>query len=172
MIYAAKIVGQGTTAGTFLVTPQYTRIDGVSAPNIEALPINGLVPAIGDVVYCAEGANDFEQSMQLLINDNGGAYPIIFASLAATIEYNINLTIDGNFIAKGKATLGAGGKKMVLGDPTQTWAQAVDAALTALYAWAATGVPPGPAGGITPFPGTPALQPWQTANLSSNHQLD
>ena len=41
-----------------------------------------------------------------------------------------------------------------------------------LLAWAATGVAPGPEGGIAPFPGTPALQAWQTSNLSQNHQLD
>jgi hypothetical protein len=73
---------------------------------------------------------------------------------------------------KGKITLGEGGKKMLLGDDVQTWAKAIDAALTALYSWAATGVPPGPTGGIAPFPGSPALQAWNNANLSKNHQLD
>lgn len=166
MIFAATVKGQGTTAGAFIVTPLYTRIDGTPAPDIEALPINGLVPADGDTVYCAEGINDFVPAMQLLINDNGGAYPIIFASLAPSLVYTPAIQFSG------KIMLGTGEKKMVLGDPTQTWAQAVDAALSALYAWAATGVAPGPTGGIAPFPGTPALQAWQTTNLSENHKLD
>jgi hypothetical protein len=158
MIFAAKIKGQGTTAGAFIVTPLYIRIDGVDAPDIEAFPVNGLVPAVGDVVYCAEGINDFAQSMQLLINENGGAYPIIFASLAASLVYSPDTQFTG------KVKLGQGGKKMVLGDDIQTWAQAVDAALTALYAWGASMSPA--------FPGTPPLQPWQTTILSQNHELD
>lgn len=34
--------------------------------------------------------------------------------------------------APGNVTLGEGGKKMVLGDALATWAQAVDASLSAL----------------------------------------
>lgn len=158
MIFAAKVTGQGTTAGAFRVSPLYTRIDGLPAPDIEALPVNGLVPAIGDVVYCAEGINDFAQSMQLLINDNGGAYPLIFASLASSLVYAPDIQF------KGKVKLGAGSKKMALGDELAAWAQKVDAALTALYAWGATVAPP--------FPATPPLQPWQPTNLSQNHKLD
>lgn len=166
MIYAATVNGQGTTAGTYSVTPLYTRIDGQDAPVIDALPVNGLVPAVGDVVYCAEGINDLAQSMQLLINDNGGAYPIIIASIAPSLVYGVDMQITGNVV------LGQGGKKMVLGDDLATWAQAVDAALQALYAWGATGVAPGPAGGINPFTGSPALQSWASSNLSQNHSLD
>jgi hypothetical protein len=159
MIFAAKIKGQGTTAGTYLVSPLYTRIDGVVAPDIEALPINGLVPATDDIVYCAEGINDFAQSMQLLINENGGAFPIIFASLATSLVYTPDMQL------KGKIKLGEGDKKMVLGDPLQTWAQAMDAWALAIDTWARTVLHP-------PFPGTPALQTWQTTNLSENHKLD
>jgi hypothetical protein len=158
MIFAATIKGQGETAGTFIVSPHYTRFDGVQALDIEALPINGLIPAVGDVVYCADGINDFAQSIQLLINENGGAYPIIFASLAASLVYSPDIQLSG------KVKLGQGGKKMMLGDEVQTWAQAVDAALTALYAWGASMSPA--------FPGTPPLQPWQSTNLSENHELD
>lgn len=167
MIYAATVNGMGLTAGTYSVTPLYTRIDGTEAPAIDALPINGLVPAAGDTVYCAEGINDLAQSMQLLVNDNGGAYPIIIASISRAIVYDLDTE---QF--KGKITLGEGGKKMLLGDDVATWAKAVDGALNALYAWAQTGVAPGPAGGIEPFPGTPPLQPWADANLSQNHSLD
>lgn len=168
MIYAATVVSQGTTEGTWSVTPLYTRIDGVEAPNIDALPINGLVPVAGDVVYCAEGINDLAQSMQLLINDNGGAYPIIFASIAPSLVYELTA-----LQFKANVKLGEGEKKMVLGDDLATWAQKVDAALSALYAWAETGVAPGPAGGIAPFSGSPALQPWDSSTtLSQKHKLD
>lgn len=166
MIYAATVKGQGQTAGTFLVTPQYSRVDGTDAPDIEALPVNGLEPEIGDTVFCAEGINDFSQSMQMLFNDNGGAFPLIIASLAQMLVYSIAMQITG------RVKLGQGGKKMLLGDTVQTWAQAVDAALQALYAWGATGVAPGPTGGIAPFPGTPALQSWPTDALSTKHELD
>lgn len=166
MIYAATVKGPGLAAGSYSVTPLYTRIDGSDAPAIDALPIDGLVPAIGDSVYCAEGINDLAQSMQLLINDNGGAYPIIFASIAPSLVYGVNMQITG------KVTLGQGGKKMVLGNDLETWAKAVDAALQAIYAWGATGVAPGPAGGIAPFAGTPALKAWLSSNLSQKHVLD
>lgn len=166
MIFAATVKGEGTTQGTYLVTPHYSRVDGTDAPDIESLPINGLTPANGDVVFCAEGINDFSQSMQMVFNDNGGAFPIMFASLAQLLVFSVAMQITG------KVTLGQGGKKMLLGETVQTWAQAVDAALTALYAWGATGVAPGVTGGIVPFPGVPALQSWNTAALSENHELD
>ena len=159
MIYAATVKGEGTTAGTYLVKPHYTRVDGTDAPVIEALPVNGLVPATDDVVFCAEGMNDFAQSMQMIFNDNGGAFPLIIASLAQVLVYSIAMQITG------KVTLGQDGKKMLLGETVQTWAQAVDAALQSLYTWGQTVQHP-------PFPGTPALQAWNTAALSANHQLD
>ena len=158
MIYAATVQGEGTTAGTYIVQPHYTHVDGTDAPVIEALPVNGLVPAKDDVVFCAEGMNDFLQSSQMIFNDNGGAFPLIIASLAQILVFSIAMHITG------KVTLGQGGKKMLLGETVQTWAQAVDAALSALYTWGA-GVTP-------PFPGTPTLQPWQASALSQNHQLD
>lgn len=166
MIYAAIVQGEGETAGTWRVAPQYTRIDGTDASTIDAFAVNGLEPETGDTVICAEGINDFSQSMQMIFNDNGGAFPLIIASLAQLIVFSIAMQITGN------VTLGQGGKKMLLGDTVQTWAQSVDAALQALYAWGATGVAPGPAGGINPFSQSPALQSWPTDALSLNHELD
>jgi hypothetical protein len=165
MIFAATVKGEGVTQGTYLVAPHYSRVDGTDAPDIESLPINGLTPADGDVVFCAEGINDFSQSTQMIFNNNGGAFPIMFASLAQLLVFSVAMQITG------KVTLGQGGKKMLLGETVQTWAQAVDAALNALYAWGATGSPP-PNGGIVPFPGLPALQAWNTDALSENHELD
>jgi len=167
MIYAAKIKGEGQTAGTYLVTPQYTRVDGTDAPDIEALPVFGLEPETGDMVICAEGINDFSQSMQMIFNDNGGAFPLIIASLAQMLVFSFT-----TWQLKGNVKLGEGGKKMLLGDTVQTWAQSVDAALQALYAWGATGVAPGPTGGINPFSQSPALQSWPTDALSVKHELD
>jgi hypothetical protein len=167
MIYAATIVSAGViNPDAFVVKPQYTRIDGTDALNIEALPLSGLFPTVGDVVFCAEGINDFEQSMQQIINQNGGAFPLIFASLASPIIFKVDMQLIG------KMKLGQGTKKAVLGDDLQTWAQAKDAEIAALYAWAATGVAPGPTGGIAPFPGTPTETNWNTATLSANHTLD
>lgn len=167
MIYAATVKGAGVTPGTYLVTPHYSRVDGTDAPDIEALPVGGLVPTIGDVVFCAEGLNDFSQAAQMIFNDNGGAFPLIIASLSQMLVFSLVTTQ-----IKGMVTLGEGGKKMLLGDDVQTWAQSVDAAIAALYAWGATGVAPGPAGGINPFPGTPAAPVWSPLALSVKHQLD
>lgn len=167
MIYAAIVRGEGQTDGAWKVAPQYTRVDGSDAPEIEALALNGLEPQIGDTVFCAEGINDFSQSMQMIFNDNGGAFPLIIASLEQMLVFSlVSMQI------KGKIKLGEGGKKMLLGETVQTWAQSVDAALQALYAWGATGVAPGPTGGINPFSQTPPLQTWSTDALSINHELD
>lgn len=167
MIYAATVASVGVTPGTYLVTPRYSRVDGTDAPPIEALPVTGLVPTIGDTVFCAEGLNDFSQSMQMIFNDNGGAFPLIIASLAQILVYSLTM-----LQIKGMVTLGEGGHPMLIGDAVQTWAQSIDAALTALYAWGATGVAPGPTGGIAPFPGAPPLVAWPPAALSVKHQLD
>ena len=167
MIYAAKVNGKGQTQGTWKVAPQYTRVDGTDAPDIEAFALNGLEPEIGDTVFCAEGINDFSQSAQMIFNDNGGAFPLIIASLEQMLIFSF-MTLQ----LKGRVKLGDGGKKMLLGDTVQTWAQSVDAALQALYAWGATGVAPGPTGGINPFSQSPALQSWPTTALSVKHELD
>lgn len=155
MIYAATVQGEGVTAGTYLVTPHYTRVDGSDAPNIEALPVNGLVPAKDDVVFCVEGINDFLQAKQMIFNDNGGAFPIIIASLAQLLVFAVSMQITG------KVTLGEGGKKMLLGEDVQTWAQSVDAALKIIETAAGSDV----------VPPITASQ-WNTSNLSENHELD
>ena len=166
MIYSATIKQAGTDTGTWLVTPLYTRVDGLVAPDILALAANGLEPVAGDIVLCAEGINPFDHSSVRSFDNNGGANPLIIATFAELF------TTLCNMVVKGKMTLGLGTYKMVLGDPLATWAQAKDAEIAALYAWAATGVAPGPTGGIAPFPGTPAEVNWNANNLSANHKLD
>ena len=167
MIYAATVMSIGITPGTFFVSPQYSRVDGTDAPMIEALPVSGLVPTITDTVICAEGINDFSQSMQMIFNDNGGAFPLIIASLAQILIYSVVMTQ-----IKGLVTLGEGGKHMLLGETVATWAASVDAALAALYAWGATGAAPGPTGGINPFPQLPLAPVWSPLALSLKHRLD
>jgi len=127
MIYAAKVKSEGQTQGTFIVTPQYTRVDGTDAPDIEALPVFGLEPEIGDVVFCAEGINDFSQAMQMIFNDNGGAYPLIIASLEQVLVFSLS-TLQ----IKGKVKLGDGTDKMILGDTLKTEIQKIIDQLTQL----------------------------------------
>lgn len=166
MIYSATIKQAGADAGTWIVSPLYTRNDGKPAPDILALSADQIVPAVNDIVLCAESINPFDHSSVRSFDDNGGSCPIIIATYAQILETLCDMII------RGKVTLGQGTKKMVLGDDLETWAKAKDAEIAALYAWAATGVAPGPTGGISPFPGTPAETNWNTANLSANHTLD
>jgi hypothetical protein len=166
VIYSGKIVKAGLLTGQWVVTPQYTRVDGTIAPDITALSANGIELSKDDIVLCVESINSFDHGTSRIFDDNAGACPIIIA----TFEQLLTLALD--LIVKGKVTLGTGSKKMVLGDPLQTWAQAKDAEIAALYTWAKTGVAPGPTGGIAPFPGTPAETNWNTATLSENHHLD
>ena len=164
MIYSAEVIEAGTDEGTWIVTPAYTRIDGLPAPDIMALAANGIVPVVGDIVLCAEGINPFDHSSVRSFDDNGGANPIIIATFAQLF------TTLCDMVVKGKMTLGAGTKKMVLGDALATWAAAKDAEIAALYKWGKTGT--GSVGSIPAFPGTPAETNWSSSNLSSNHKLD
>ena len=166
MIYSATIKQAGETAGTWVVTPLYTSVDGLPAPDIIALAANGIEPVAGDIVLCAESINPFDHSSVRSFDNNGGSCPIIIATFAELFTTLLDIVI------KGKVILGEGTYKMVLGDPLATWAQAKDAEIAALYAWGATGVAPGPTGGISPFPGTPAEVNWNANNLSENHKLD
>ncbi|MBN2401985.1 MAG: hypothetical protein JXN64_06275 [Spirochaetes bacterium] len=156
MIYAAEIISTGIiNPDAFIVQPKYTRIDGVDALTIEALPINGLYPGVGDIVFCAEGINDFNQEIELLINDNGGAFPLIFATLVSPIVYKIDMQL------LGKMTLGEGSSKMVLGEALAAWAQSVDTALSIIQGAAGSDYVP-----------TITASEWQDNILSENHKLD
>lgn len=166
MIYSAIVKQAGTDEGTWVVTPQYTRNDGQPAPDILALAADHIVPVENDIVLCAESINPFNHSSVRSFDDNGGSNPVIIATFAELF------TTLCNMVVRGKMTLGQGTKSMLLGEDVQTWAQAKDSEIQALYTWAATGVAPGPTGGIAPFPGTPAETMWNTAALSENHRLD
>lgn len=154
MIYSATVKQAGTDTGTWIVTPIYTRVDGQPAPDILTLAANGIEPVAGDVVLCAESINPFDHSSVRSFDDNGGSNPIIIATFAELFTTLLDIVI------KGKATLGAGTYKMVLGDPLATWAQSVDTALSTLSA---------AVGNVLPAI-TPSL--WQSTNLSANHKLD
>jgi hypothetical protein len=172
MIYSAKVVQAGSASGQWVVSPQYTRVDGTDAPDQTALAGSGIKPVAGDIVLCADSRNSFDHSAFRIFDNNDGACPIIIAVFSQLLTRDLNLVITGDFTAKGKATLGEGSQKMVLGGDLETWAKAKDAEIAALYTWAATGVAPGPTGGINPFPGTPPETNWNAATLSENHKLD
>lgn len=171
MIYAATVKSEGQTQGTYLVTPLYTRVDGTAAPDIEAFPVNGLEPEIGDTVFCAEGLNDFSQSMQMIFNDNGGAFPLIIASLAQTLVYAVAMQITG------QVQLGDGTDKMVLGDTLKTEIQKIIDQITQLRTDFSSWV-------VAPNDGGQALKTAVSAGfalkpdadltnvLSDNHTLD
>jgi hypothetical protein len=164
MIYSATIKEAGTTAGTWVVLPKYTNVDAQSAPEILALAADGIVPVAGDTVLCAESINDLLHNSARVYDDNGGANPVIIGVFSQLFTTLCDVHI------KGKATLGEGTKKMVLGNELAAWAAAKDAEIAALYAWAKTGT--GAAGSIPPFPGTPAETNWSSGNLSNKHTLD
>ena len=160
MIYSATVKQAGTDTGTWIVTPIYTRVDGLAAPDIIALAANGIEPVAGDIVLCAESINPFDHSSVRSFDDNGGSNPIIIATFAELFTTLCNMVIKGTLNVNGKTTLGAGTYKMVLGDPLATWAQSVDTALSTLSA---------AVGNVLPAI-TPSL--WQSTNLSANHKLD
>ena len=160
MIYSATIKQAGETTGTWVVTPLYTRVDGLPAPDILTLAANGIEPVAGDVVLCAESINPFDHSSVRSFDDNGGSNPIIIATFAELFTTLCNMVIKGTLNVNGKTTLGAGTYKMLLGEPVATWAKSVDTALTTLA---------GAAGGVVP---TIVASVWADSNLSENHKLD
>ena len=166
MIYTAIAQSEDLIhAGQWVITPQYTRADGTVAPDQNAIVANGIQPTGGDLVLCIDSRNEFDQSTFQIFNDNAGACPVIIATYATLLNLALSVIIK-------QLQCGAGGHKMVLGDALATYCQNIDAAIQALYTWGATGVPPGPTGGIAPFPGTPTYTPWNSATLSPNHTLD
>lgn len=160
MIYSATIKQAGIEAGTWLVTPLYTREDGQPAPDILALAANGIEPVAGDIVLCAEGINPFDHSSVRSFDNNGGANPLIIATFAELFTTLCNMVIKGTLNVNGKTTLGEGTYKMVLGDQLATWAKSVDTALSTLA---------GAAGGVVP---AIVASVWADSNLSANNKLD
>lgn len=154
MIYSATVLQQGTDAGTWIVTPLYTREDGQPAPDILALATDSIVPVAGDIVLCAEGINPFDHSSVRSFDNNFGSNPVIIATFAQLF------TTLCDMVVKGKMTLGAGSEKMVLGTVLETWAKSVDLALSTLSAAVGKVLP-----AIT-------ASVWSSANLSTNHTLD
>ena len=170
MIYAATVISAGVkNSSAFVVKPKYTRIDGTDALNIEALPLSGLLPSVGDIVFCAENINDFDQETQQLINKNMGAFPLIFASLASPIIYQVDFTL------LGKMVLGEGTYKMVLGDALEDWLintlkTYIDSHVHVYQGTAVVGGVSGTSAGTTNAPLPPLTAP--TGILSENHTLD
>ena len=160
MIYCATVKSEGTDAGTWTVSPAYTRVDGQQAPDIIALAVNGIVPEIGDIVLCAEGINPFDHSSVKSFDNNGGANPLIIGTFEQLLTTLCNVVIKGDLTVEGGATLGLGTFKMVLGESLATWAQSVDLALSTLSSAAGNYVP------------TIVPSVWLSANLSNNHKLD
>jgi hypothetical protein len=154
MIYSAKVIKAGDVQGTWIVSPAYTRNDGQPAPDILALSAYKIVPAVNDIVLCAESINPFDHSSVRSFDDNGGSNPIIIATYAQILETLCDMII------RGKVTLGQGSEKMVLGNSLETWAKSVDTALSTLSA---------AVGNVLPAI-TPSL--WVNTNLSQNHTLD
>lgn len=173
MNYAAEVIEAGENPGEWVVAPLIVEMDGGDATERTAFSADAIKPAIGDMVFCIESHTDYEFNPAQRVNDPTGANVIIVGVFADILSRDATLKILKDLYVTGKATLGTGADKMVLGEALAVWAQKVDAALTALYAWGATGVAPGPTGGIVPFPGTPAAPVWVSGtNLSQNHKLD
>ena len=173
MNYAAEVIKAGENPGEWVVAPLIVEMDGGDAPNRTAFSADAIKPAIGDFVFCIESHTDYEFNPAQRVNDPTGANVIIVGVFADILSRDATLKILKDLYVTGRATLGTGAVKMVLVEALAVWAQKVDAALTALYAWGATGVAPGPTGGIVPFPGTPAAPVWVSGtNLSQNHKLD
>lgn len=170
--FTATVAGAGDVAGQFLVQPHVVEADGQDMPVFPALAADAIKPEIGDKVLCITTRNEYTHEYVNRFNRSTGGNLIIIGVYADDLTRDATLRVLKDFFVTGAATLGTGSEPMVLGDGLAAWAAKVDAAINALYAWGATGVPPGPTGGIAPFPGTPTPPAWSPDNLSENHTLD
>lgn len=159
--FSAEVIEEGDDAGTWLVRPRTIEVTSKNAADLVALAATTLKPAVGDVVFCVETRNAYDHEAQQRINNPMGALIIIVGVFSEIVNFS------------GEIVLGEGTYKMVLGEKLGAWAAKVDASINALYSWGATGVAPGPLGGIAPFPGTPTPGAWVNAdNLSQRNKLD
>lgn len=175
--FSAEVIEADEVSGQYIVQPLMIEADGKDTPEMPALAADAIKPAVGDIVLIVTSRNNYDHELQNRVTTSAGANMIIVAVFSdeltrdAIINITEDLNVGGNFNLTGNATLGAGTKKMVLGESLAEWAQSVDAALQLIIAWGANGVAPGPTGGIAPLAGV--TQPvWSNANLSTHHKLD
>jgi len=71
-----------------------------------------------------------------------------------TIEFQIGNDVSARILLSTTGIeLGNATESAVLGNTLEAWCKGVDSTLAAIIAWGATGVAPGPAGGINPLAG-------------------
>lgn len=175
-VFSATVIKAADDAGQWIVQPHVIELNGDDAPEMPALAGDAIKPAVDNIVLCVTSRNNYEHVLQNRANRSTGANLIIVAvfsdELTRDAIFNITKTLNvgGDFNLTGKATLGAGTQKMVLGESLQTTVEAMIAALNALYAWGATGT--GAADSIPAFPQLPPVPTWNSATLSANHKLD
>jgi hypothetical protein len=117
-----------------------------------------IIPADGSEVITAFADNTLQRAFIVKV---AKVKKIIWKTSPAgttSIEISdtgINIENDkGRFVLANTGTiLGQGTEPMVKGQSLSAWAGTVDIAIQALITWAATGVAPGPAGGIAPLTG-------------------
>ena len=175
--FSAEVIEAAEDSGQYIVQPLMIEADATDTPEMPALAADAIKPAVGDIVLVITSRNNYEHELQNRVTRSTGANLIIVAVFSdeltrdAILNITKTLNVGGNFNLTGDASLGAATKKMVLGESLAEWAQSVDAALQLIIAWGATGVAPGPTGGIAPLAGV--TQPvWSNANLSTHHKLD
>lgn len=183
-VYTGTVVKAGDKPGIFIVQPHRVRVDAQDAPEIPALAADGIKPPDKSLVLCIESVNAFNHEAAMDWNDNGGACPIIIAQFSAELIRDAilhvlqNLIVDGSGLigvdlaVKGKASLGAATKHMVLGEPTATWAQKVDASIAAVNNYLEIANAPPGGGPLTPVFTPPSPPTWEGSNLSTKHKLD
>lgn len=86
----------------------------------------------------------------LLKSNPGGVSSIEFSDAGVELKSGADGRVK---IAPAGTELGTGAQKMVRGDDLMSHLEAINEKLQELGAWAATGSPPGPTGGIAPLVG-------------------
>lgn len=120
-----------------------------------------LIPADGSEVITAFTDNSLQRAFIIKVakvkkiiwkTSPAGETSFEMSDTGVTIENG-----DGRFVLSNTGTvLGQGTEPMVKGQSLSSWAATVDTALALIIAWGATGVAPGPTGGIAPLAGVQA----------------
>lgn len=168
-VFSATVKKAGDGDGEWIVQPHVIEVNGQDAPEMPALAGQGIQPEIDNIVLCVTSRNNYDHALQNRANRSTGANLIIVAVFSdelttdAIVNITETLNVGGDFNLEGKATLGLGTQKMVLGESLAAYAATVNAALTAIIAWGANVTPP-LVGAVPPV--------WSPSNLSARHKLD
>lgn len=161
------------------VNPLIQEYDGSECKPIKVISVGGIKVSVGQKVLVLTIRNNIETLEIISRYWEATAASGVIIDVVDTVQYVMRggYTIEGTLTVQkktilqdnldviGSTKLGSGETKMVRGAELQEFCEEVVSVLNSIIQWGATGVPPGPTGGIAPLTGV--LPPEIPATLLS-----